>query len=84
MTHRREFDEQGVYHIRVKGVLDQKWSDWFDGLDITPQANGETLLAGPVTDQCALHGVLAKICDLGLPLRSVERVRDEEAGLGRK
>jgi hypothetical protein len=80
MTHRREFDKQGVYHIRVKGALDQKWSDWFYGLTITPQANGETHLTGPVADQCALHGLLAKIRDLGLPLLSVERVENEECG----
>ena len=84
MAYRREFDQQGVYYSRVKGVLDEKWSDWFDGLAITPQADGETLLAGPVADQCALHGLLAKICDLGLPLLSVERVEKEERGLGRK
>jgi hypothetical protein len=84
MAHRREFDQQAVYHIRVKGALDEKWSDWFDGLAIRPQAKGETLLTGPVADQCALHGLLAKICDLGLPLLSVERVEEEEAGLGRK
>jgi len=78
MTDAREFDTQGIYQIRVKGSLDKKWSDWFDGFTITPQANGETLLAGPVADQCALHGLLAKIRDLGLPLLSVERAENEE------
>lgn len=78
MTDRREFDRQGVYRIRVKGNLDRKWSDWFDGFTITPQANDETLLTGRVADQCALHGLLAKIRDLGLPLLSVERMEDEE------
>lgn len=78
MTPGREFDEPGVYHIRVKGNLDEKWADWFNGFTITPQANDETLLTGPVADQCALHGVLARIRDLGLPLLSVERVGNEQ------
>ena len=78
MTNRREFDKEGVYEIRVRGVLDRKWSDWFDGFTITPQANDETLLAGPVADQAALHGLLGKIRDLGLPLLSVKRLEIEE------
>lgn len=78
MTAGREFDKQGVYQIRVKGNLDQTWSDWFDRFTIMPQANNETLLTGPVADQCALHGLLAKIRDLGLPLLSVKRVENEE------
>jgi hypothetical protein len=78
MTNRREFDKQGIYEIRVRGVLDRKWSDWFDGFTITPQANDETLLAGPVADQAALHGLLGKIRDLGLPLLSVKRLEIEE------
>ena len=78
MTDGRELDRQGVYHIRVKGSLDRKWSDWFDGFAITPQANDETLLTGPVADQAALHGLLAKIRDLGLPLLSVKRLEIDE------
>ena len=84
MTDRREFDEQAIYQIRVKGNLDQKWSDWFDGFTITPQAadkrhpSDTTLLTGPVADQAALHGLLGKIRDLGLPLLSVKRVESEE------
>jgi len=74
VTDGREFDRQGVYRIKVKGNLDKKWSDWFDGFTITLQANDETLLAGPVADQAALHGLLAKIRDLGLPLLSIKRV----------
>jgi len=74
MTDGREFDKQAIYQIRVKGNLDRKWSDWFDGLTITPQADDETLLTGPVADQSALHGLLGKIRDLGLPLLSVKRV----------
>ena len=76
MTGGCEFDRQGIYQIGVKGVLDEQWSDWFGGLAIAPQASGETLLTGPVRDQAALHGLLAKVRDLGLPLLSVERVDD--------
>jgi hypothetical protein len=64
-------DGPGFYEIRLKGHLDQRWADWFDGLQITLQANGDTLLSGPVEDQAALHGVLKRIRDLGLPLVSV-------------
>ena len=78
MTNRREFDKQEVYQIRVKGILDSKWSDWFDGFTIIPQASGETLLTGPVADQAALHGLLNKIRDIGLPLLSVKRADTEE------
>ena len=73
MVEGRAHDKQSVYQIRVKGNLKSKWSDWFDGFTITPQADDETLLEGPVSDQAALHGLLAKIRDLGLPLLAVER-----------
>lgn len=73
MTNGRNFDKPGIYHIRVKGNLDQRWSDWFDGFGITSQAGDETLLTGLVADQAALHGVLNKIRDLGLPLLLVKR-----------
>ncbi len=64
-----------VYQIKVEGNLDPKWSDWFDGLTVTPQAGvNETLLAGPIADQAALHGILARIRDLGLLLLSVQRM----------
>jgi hypothetical protein len=76
MNGGREFDEPSIYQIRVRGNLDQKWSDWLGGLAITPQPGDETLLAGLVADQAALHGLLAKIRDLGLPLLSVERGTD--------
>ena len=67
-------DEETVYQIRVQGLLDEGWSDWLDGLTIAPQAQGETLLTGPIRDQAALHGLLNKIRDLGLPLLSIERI----------
>ena len=77
MTNGRKFDKPGVYQIRVNGVLDQKWSDWFGGFSIIPQASDETLLTGSVADQAALHGLLNKIRDIGLPLLSVNRAESE-------
>ncbi len=63
-----------VYQIRVEGHLGQQWMDWFDGLTITLEEGGQTLLTGPVVDQAALHGLLKKVRDLGVPLLSVMRV----------
>jgi hypothetical protein len=63
--------EPGQYAIRVAGHLDQRWANWFDGLTLTAQTDGTTVLDGPVVDQAALHGVLHKIRDLGLLLLSV-------------
>lgn len=60
-----------IYEIRLKGHLNPQWAAWFEGLSITLEDNGETLLAGPVADQAALHGLLKKVRDLGLPLLSV-------------
>jgi hypothetical protein len=60
-----------VYEIRVKGHLDGRWSEWFDGLQITNLENGEAMLSGDIVDQAALHGVLNKVRDLGLPLVAV-------------
>ncbi len=60
-----------VYQIRLKGHLGSQWTDWFDGLSITLEEDGDTLLTGPVIDQAALHGLLKKVRDLGLPLVSV-------------
>lgn len=65
---------QEVYQIVVKGHLDSEWSDWFDGMTITLGENAETILTGPLADQTALHGVLIKIRDLGLPLLSLTRI----------
>ena len=83
MNTDRGFDKQEVYQIRVKGILDRRWSDWFDGFTITPQAGGETLLTGPVADQAALHGLLNKIRDIGLFLLSVQREGIEESSRGK-
>jgi hypothetical protein len=76
MTNGRPFDRPGVYQIKVKGILDRKWSDWFDGFTIMPQPDDETLLVGTVRDQAALYGVLSKIRDLGLPLLSVQHIEN--------
>jgi hypothetical protein len=64
-------DQAGHYRIRLHGHLDARWSDWFDGLTVTRQDDGTTLLAGPVVDQAALHGLLQRVRDTGLPLISV-------------
>ena len=62
------------YEIRLKGHLDARWVKWFDGLTITLEENGNTLLSGPVADQAALHGLLKKVRDVGLPLLAVHSV----------
>ena len=68
-----------IYQIRLKGHLDRRRSDWFEGMIITLEQGGETLLTGPVEDQAALHGLLWKVRDLGLPLIAVVRVEPSEA-----
>ena len=72
-----EPSELMVYQIRVTGHLGREWSDWFDGLSITLEDNGETLLSGPVVDQAALHGLLRKVRDLGLPLLAVTLMKPD-------
>ena len=76
MSHLEGTDKRVVYQIRVRGVLDACWSDWFEGLTVCPHSDNDTLLTGPVRDQSALLGILAKIRDLGLPLLSVNRVEE--------
>ena len=71
-------DESGLYEIRLKGHLNDRWANWFEGLTITLEDNGETLLTGPVTDQAVLHGLLRKVRDLGLPLLSVNRIEPSQ------
>lgn len=75
MTNGHEFDKQAVYAIRVLGVLDENWQDWFDGFCISRQG-GETRLQGQVADQTALLGYLTKIINLSLTLISVERMTE--------
>jgi hypothetical protein len=77
MANGREFSKPAIYEIRVKGNLEPVWADWFDGFTVTRQANGETVLTGQVADQPALHGLLAKIRDLGLPLLVVRRLESD-------
>ena len=63
-----------IYQIRVQSHLGPEWTDWFEGLTITPEESGDTLLTGPVVDQAALHGLLRKVRDLGMLLISVNRL----------
>lgn len=67
-----------IYQIRIEGQLGQQWTDWFEGLCVTQEQDGTTLLTGPVVDQSDLHGLLKKVRDLGIPLISVNRM--ETAG----
>ena len=69
-----------VYQIRINGHLGREWADWFEGLTLTALDNGETLLTGLVVDQAALHGVLRKVRDVGLPLLSVVCVKPDQVG----
>ena len=71
--------EPGLYEIRLKGHLDDRWADWFEGLTITLEDQGDTLLTGLVVDQAALHGLLKKVRDLGMPLVSVSPVEPGRA-----
>ena len=72
-------DQSMTYQVRLKGHLNRQWTDWFGGLTITLEDNGDTLLTGPVTDQAALYGLLKKVRDLGIPLVSVNRVEPGRA-----
>ena len=80
-----EHHKPGRYEIRLKGHLDDRWANRFEGLTLTREANGETLLTGPVVDQAALHGLLRQVRDLGLPLVSVIQMDPNQAkGLAAK
>ena len=83
MSNGRAFDQPAAYRIRIRGTLDEQWSDRFEGLAILPQAENVTLLVGTVADQIALHGLLSRLRDLGLPLLSVLRVDAGEDTGGR-
>ncbi len=70
-----ELDQPMVYQIRLQGHLGPKWTDWFGGMTIALEDDGDTLLTGPVVDQAALYGLLRKVRDLGMPLISAIRVK---------
>jgi hypothetical protein len=70
-----------IYQIRVKGHLDRQWTEWFGGLVITLDDDGNTLLTGPVVDQSALYGLVKKVRDLGMPLLSVNPVEASQMDL---
>lgn len=72
-----ELTQPMIYQIRIKGHLGSQWTDWFDGVIITLEDNGNTLLIGPALDQAALHGLLRKVRDLGMPLLSVVSLESE-------
>lgn len=78
-TPRSELDptQPTIYEIRIKGHLGCQWTDWFGGLTITLGDDGDTFLTGTVVDQAALHGLLRRVRDLGMPLISVNRVKPE-------
>jgi hypothetical protein len=71
-------NEAGRYEIRVKGHLDSRWTAWFDGLSVGAESDGTTVISGPVVDQAALHGLLQKVRDVGLPLISVTQVDQDQ------
>jgi hypothetical protein len=71
-------DGAGRYEIHLKGHLDNRWAAWFDGLTLTTCSDGTTTIRGPVVDQSALHGLLQRVRDLGLPLISVTRVEPDQ------
>ena len=78
-TFDKEHNQHPCYEIRLKGHLDDRWSDWFEGLTITLEEDGNTLLTGPVVDQSALHGLLKRVRDLGITLVSVNFVNPSQA-----
>ena len=78
----KPLDAPVIYQVRVEGHLDAQWTDWFGGMTLALEENGQTLLTGPVTDQAALYGLLKKVRDLGMPLVSVNRA-DTDRGTDR-
>jgi hypothetical protein len=70
----KQNEKARIYQIRIEGQLGQQWTDWFEELSITQEEDGTTLLTGPIIDQSALHGLLKKVRDLGMPLISVNRM----------
>ena len=78
LNPKADSDELRVYQIRIKGHLGSQWTGWFEGVTITLENNGETLLTGTVVDQAALYGLLRKVRDLGMPLLSVVRINADQ------
>ena len=78
-TSTEDHHEPGRYEIRLKGHLDARWADRFEGLSFTHESDGTTILSGPVVDQAALHGLLRKVRDLGLPLVAVSSIKPSSA-----
>ena len=74
-----DLHDPGLYEIRVRGHLDSRWGLWFDGMGLSQQGDGSTLIHGPVVDQAALYGLLHKMRDAGLPLLSVRQVDPDQA-----
>jgi hypothetical protein len=72
------YGEPGLYRIRIRGHLAERWSAWFGSMRITLEENGDTVLTGPVADQAALHGLLKRVRDTGMPLISVNRVGESD------
>lgn len=79
--HAPDRSEAGPYEIRLTGHLDAHWTAWFDGMTVSRQSDGTTVISGPVADQAALHGLLQRVRDLGLPLVSVERLDADQSDL---
>jgi len=77
-TYDEKHNQNKCYEIRLEGHLDERWAEWFEGLTITLEDNGDTLLTGSVIDQAALHGFLKKVRDLGTPLISVSPVESDD------
>jgi hypothetical protein len=79
MSNKTDLSQPTLYRIRIKGRLKPQWTDWFEGLTIAPEEDGDTLLTGRLVDQAALHGLLKKVRDLGMPLISVCPVEPDHA-----
>ena len=73
-------DQPTLYEIKLRGYLDHQWTDWFGGLAVTHEDNGDTRLTGPLVDQAALHGLLRKVRDLGIPLLSITPATIDQTG----
>jgi len=71
-------NKKKTYQIRIKGHLGEQWGEWFDGMAITLEKSGDTLLTGIITDQAQLHGLIKKIRDLGMPLISIVDINSDE------